>query len=231
MPICFKGKVTKALGVPPRNFSIPTTTGKQSQGLRPLSHTLLSAPVLNFLAQCPFKSLMSIRDLVLREHQVINLPLSASACVRTGLPGFQFGSVGHWEFVPTPLHLFPSRPPPPCHLPPTGPVLLVRAPLPGPSLFGHGSEPKPFIGSGRHARVCQQRGGSECIACQPARGGRAHKARVRMLVCRPSPYRLEEALRVRAPGGACPGVWRGHPRGSKGGGSKIWGIGLLLSDI
>lgn len=52
-----------------------------------------------------------------------------------------------------------------------------------------------------------------------------------MLVGRPSPYRLEEALRVRAPGGRVRVFGGGHRRGSKGGGSKIWGIRLLLSDI
>lgn len=110
MPIRFKGEVTKAPGVPPKNFSTLTTTGTQSQGLGPLSHTL-SAPVLNFLAQWPFKSLASIRALVSREHRVMLLFLGASASVRTGLLGFRFGSVERREFVPTPLHLTVSIPP------------------------------------------------------------------------------------------------------------------------
>lgn len=35
------------------------------------------------------------------------------------------------------------------------------APSPRPSLYGHGLERQPLIGWGRHARVCQQRGGGK----------------------------------------------------------------------
>lgn len=131
--------------------------------------------------------------------------LGASASVRTGLLGFRFGSVERREFVPTPLHLFPSRPPP--HLPPTRPVLLA---LPGPSLFGHGSESRPLIGLGRHARVCQQRGGSECAACQPAEGAGLQGQSAH--ACGP-PFSLLPGGGAAGEGawGACPGFWRGSP--------------------
>lgn len=134
-----------------------------------LSPTLF-APVLNCLEQWPFKSLVSIRALVSREYRVILLPSSASTCVQTG-DRVSCSTVLGIGICPYSLASVSIPPTSSHHLPPTRPVSLVLAPLPGPSLFGHGSEPRLLIGSGRHARVCQQRGVPERSARQPAQGG------------------------------------------------------------